>query len=242
MQRFPPKSPPYAGGEAEFRPFAVGYVALPGGIAVEGRLTGADAPDGYRIGMPMRLVLEPFLRRDGTTVAGYAFAPHPGAATRQRDVPRPAMMARRPGRTTGARHREHSIMSTGSLAIVGIGIHPFGRNEDVSGLQMGVAAARAALADAGISWADIQFAVGGSDSAGQARHDGQPARPDRPPVHQRDQRLRHRRGGPGHRPRGHRRAASTRSGWSSGSTSTRAAPSTRGRRTGASAPGTAIWA
>ena len=78
VQRFPPKSPPYAGGEAEFRPFAVGYVALPGGIAVEGPLTGADAPDGYRIGMPMRLVLEPFLRRDGTTVAMYAFAPRDG--------------------------------------------------------------------------------------------------------------------------------------------------------------------
>jgi uncharacterized OB-fold protein len=75
MQRFPPKSPPYAGAEAEFRPFAVGYVALPGGIAVEARLTGAGIPDGYRIGMPMRLVLEPFLRRDGTTVAAYAFAP-----------------------------------------------------------------------------------------------------------------------------------------------------------------------
>ena len=75
VQRFPPKSPPYAGAEAAFRPYAVGYVALPGGIAVQGRLTGADAPDGYRIGMPMRLVLEPFLRRDGTTVAAYAFAP-----------------------------------------------------------------------------------------------------------------------------------------------------------------------
>jgi uncharacterized OB-fold protein len=78
VQRFPPKSPPYAGGEREFQPFAVGYVALPGGIAVQGRLTGSDAPDGYRIGMPMRLVLEPFLRRDGTTVAMYAFAPRDG--------------------------------------------------------------------------------------------------------------------------------------------------------------------
>ena len=58
-------------------------------------------------------------------------------------------------------------MTGSSLAIVGVGIHPFGRNEGVSGLQMGVAAARAALADAGISWADIQFAVGGSDSAGR---------------------------------------------------------------------------
>ena len=56
---------------------------------------------------------------------------------------------------------------TGSLAIAGIGIHPFGRNEEVSGLQMAVTAARAALADAGVSWPEIQFAVGGSDSAGK---------------------------------------------------------------------------
>ena len=76
VQRFPPKSPPYAGGEAEFQPFAVGYVALDGGIAVQGRLTGAG-PDGYRIGMPMRLVIEPFLRNDGIVVAAYAFAPGP---------------------------------------------------------------------------------------------------------------------------------------------------------------------
>jgi acetyl-CoA C-acetyltransferase len=56
---------------------------------------------------------------------------------------------------------------TGSLAIAGIGIYPFGRHEEVSGLQMAVTAARAALADAGVSWPDIQFAVGGSDSAGR---------------------------------------------------------------------------
>ena len=62
-------------------------MALPGGIAVQGRLTGADAPDGYRIGMPMRLVLEPFLRRDGTTVAGYAFAPAPGGAAAEAGRP-----------------------------------------------------------------------------------------------------------------------------------------------------------
>jgi len=80
VQRFPPKSPPYAGAEAEFRPFAVGYVALDGGIAVQGRLTGAATPDGYRIGMPMRLVVEPFPRSDGTTVAAYAFAPGPAGS------------------------------------------------------------------------------------------------------------------------------------------------------------------
>lgn len=54
------------------------------------------------------------------------------------------------------------------VAIVGIGIHPFGRTPGVSGLQQGAHAARAALADAGVAWRDIQFAYGGSYSAGNA--------------------------------------------------------------------------
>lgn len=54
------------------------------------------------------------------------------------------------------------------IAIVGAGIHPFGRHEGVSGLAMGVHAARAALADARIAWSDVQFAYGGSEDAGNA--------------------------------------------------------------------------
>jgi acetyl-CoA C-acetyltransferase len=52
------------------------------------------------------------------------------------------------------------------LAIVGIGMHAFGRTPGVSGREQGVFAARAALADAGIGWGDVQFAFGGSHSAG----------------------------------------------------------------------------
>jgi len=52
--------------------------------------------------------------------------------------------------------------------IVGIGIHPFGRTEGVSGLRQGEFAARAALADAGLEWSQMQFAYGGSDAAGKA--------------------------------------------------------------------------
>lgn len=54
------------------------------------------------------------------------------------------------------------------VAIVGIGIHPFGRTPTRSGLQQGAYAARLALRDAGIEWRDIQFAFGGSASAGSA--------------------------------------------------------------------------
>jgi acetyl-CoA acetyltransferase len=55
---------------------------------------------------------------------------------------------------------------SGDVCIVGIGIHPFGRTDGVSGLDQGVFAVRQALADAGIAWPDIQFAYGGSDAAG----------------------------------------------------------------------------
>ena len=48
------------------------------------------------------------------------------------------------------------------VAIIGVGIHRFGRFPGKPALAMGAEAAREALADAGLSWADMQFAVGGS--------------------------------------------------------------------------------
>ncbi|WP_428310510.1 thiolase family protein [Hydrocarboniphaga sp.] len=54
------------------------------------------------------------------------------------------------------------------VCIVGIGIHRFGRSDGMSGLDMGIAATRSALADAGLAWRDIQFAYGGSDASGNA--------------------------------------------------------------------------
>jgi acetyl-CoA acetyltransferase len=48
------------------------------------------------------------------------------------------------------------------VAIVGVGLHPFGRFPGVSGIEMGAVAIRRALADANVEWRDIQFAFGGS--------------------------------------------------------------------------------
>ncbi len=48
------------------------------------------------------------------------------------------------------------------VAIVGVGLHPFGRFSGVSGIEMGAVAIRRALADAGVEWRDIQFAFAGS--------------------------------------------------------------------------------
>ena len=49
-------------------------------------------------------------------------------------------------------------MSSMDVAIVGVGLHPFGRFGETTGIEMGAVAIRNALADAGVQWDDIQFA------------------------------------------------------------------------------------
>jgi acetyl-CoA C-acetyltransferase len=48
------------------------------------------------------------------------------------------------------------------VAIIGVGLHPFGRFGDKPGMEMGAEAIMAAVDDAGIGWPDVQFAFGGS--------------------------------------------------------------------------------
>jgi acetyl-CoA acetyltransferase len=48
------------------------------------------------------------------------------------------------------------------VAIIGVGLHPFGRFGDKTAMAMAAEAIRLALTDAGVTWRDIQFGVGGS--------------------------------------------------------------------------------
>ena len=81
-QQFVPPSPPYTGDtDADsFTPYAVGYVELPEGILVEGRLTESD-PERLAIGQQMELVLIPFRTEPGAAgepdreIVTFAFAP-----------------------------------------------------------------------------------------------------------------------------------------------------------------------
>lgn len=71
-----PKSP-YNSDESQetFQPYGVGYVELPGGVRVEGRLTEND-PDKLKIGMDMKVVFDTYRTdEDGTEVIGFAFSP-----------------------------------------------------------------------------------------------------------------------------------------------------------------------
>lgn len=48
------------------------------------------------------------------------------------------------------------------VAIIGVGLHPFGRFEGKSAMEMAADAIQFAIADAGIEWQDIEAATGGS--------------------------------------------------------------------------------
>lgn len=74
VQRFPPPSPPYVRRGADFTPFGLGYVELPGQVIVESLLTECD-PARLRIGLPMRLVPYEVLTESGDTALTFAFAP-----------------------------------------------------------------------------------------------------------------------------------------------------------------------
>ena len=57
MQRYRPKSPPYAGPD-DFAPWIIGYVELPGETIVEARIDGVSA-ELLSIGMPLTLTAVP---------------------------------------------------------------------------------------------------------------------------------------------------------------------------------------
>src|SRR6202790_5410908 len=60
------------------------------------------------------------------------------------------------------RHRQRKDTSRlNAVAIIGVGVHPFGRFEKTA-MQMGAEAIQFALKDAGVGWKDIQFGFGGS--------------------------------------------------------------------------------
>ncbi len=74
IQRFPPK-PPFIGDAQNFKPYAVGYVELPGQVIVESRIK-AENFNALKIGMKMRITTEAFAKTsDGADIITYAFEP-----------------------------------------------------------------------------------------------------------------------------------------------------------------------
>jgi uncharacterized OB-fold protein len=76
VQHFMPKTPYHSNETAEtFKPYGVGYVELPGGTRVEGRLIESD-PARLAIGMEMDVVFQTYRVEDnGDEVIGFFFKP-----------------------------------------------------------------------------------------------------------------------------------------------------------------------
>ncbi|MEH6588632.1 MAG: OB-fold domain-containing protein [Halioglobus sp.] len=76
VQQFMPK-PPYKSGETmeTFKPYGVGYLELPGGVRVEGRLTEND-PAKIKFGMEMDVVFETYRTdENGDEIINFFFKP-----------------------------------------------------------------------------------------------------------------------------------------------------------------------
>lgn len=76
VQRFRPKSPPYAGPEV-FVPFIVGYVKLAGQLMLESRIVNIE-PEAVAIGMQLELTWVPLDPADENSALVHAFQPIEG--------------------------------------------------------------------------------------------------------------------------------------------------------------------
>ena len=76
VQRFRPKSPYNADDDdRSFKPYALGYIELPGQVIVESRIEVDDFAS-LKIGQPMQLMLQPFRKAaNGDDVVTFAFKP-----------------------------------------------------------------------------------------------------------------------------------------------------------------------
>lgn len=78
-QEFLPKAP-YSGSETPetFKPWAIGYIELPGQLRVESRLYDVE-PDSLHFGQEFELTIRPFAQDpDGTDVYAFGYRPVQG--------------------------------------------------------------------------------------------------------------------------------------------------------------------
>ncbi len=76
VQQFMPKSPYNSGETPEtFKPYGVGYLELPGGVRVEGRLTEND-PGKLHVGMEMEVIFDTWRTEpNGDEIVSFFFQP-----------------------------------------------------------------------------------------------------------------------------------------------------------------------
>ena len=141
-------------------PFGFGVVELPEGIRIISRVTD---PASAAPGTPARLTTELLCTdAEGREVITYAFAPS------ARDASRPKTQHSAPSTLHPTPPAPHPSPGARPVYIAGVGIHPFGRFDGKSVVDMGQAAVRMALQEAGNERGGFQAAYCGTVYSGVA--------------------------------------------------------------------------
>jgi acetyl-CoA acetyltransferase/uncharacterized OB-fold protein len=167
--------PPYIPRREPFEPFALAAVELEGeGLVVLGQVADGYGVHDLAVGTPVELVVEPLYDDGDTTYLTWRWKPLRGRAgrpVRSEDAWEFAAerthTARPPDDAATASRRQGALSAqvprrwvVSDVVVLGVGMHPWGK-WGRSFVSYGVQAARAALADAGIDWADVDLVVGG---------------------------------------------------------------------------------
>jgi acetyl-CoA C-acetyltransferase len=130
-------------------PFGFGVVELPEGLRIISRIRN---PEGLQAGAPVRLVLECLCTdAENRELTTYAFAADDGPRSPGSSMPQDKGASLH----SGLRTRDSGLGTQDSklpgrpVYIAAVGLHPFGRFADKTVTDMGVAAVRMALAEAG---------------------------------------------------------------------------------------------
>ena len=51
---------------------------------------------------------------------------------------------------------DRSLLSDRPVFVVGIGMHPYQRRSDITYVELGITAVRAALVDAAVTWSEVE--------------------------------------------------------------------------------------
>jgi acetyl-CoA acetyltransferase/uncharacterized OB-fold protein len=159
--------PPYVATEP-FEPFALAAVELEAeGMLVLGQVT-AESAGALAVGAAAELVVEPLWSDEEADhlvwkwrVLGAAPAAHP-KPSHPPTAPAPAPTvpsARAAAPPAGSSRAVGPAPAPGQVFVAGVGMHPWGK-WGRNFASYGLAAARAALADAGLAWTDVQLVCG----------------------------------------------------------------------------------
>jgi acetyl-CoA acetyltransferase/uncharacterized OB-fold protein len=148
--------PPYVPRTDPYEPFALAAVELEDeGLVVLGQVADGYGVDDLRIGTPVELVVESL--DDSTSM--WRWKPTqgggPSSAGEAAAVAPPVG-----GPDAGPQGGSPRGGPGGDVAVLGVGMHPWGK-WGRSFVSYGVHAAQAALADAGVDWSDVDLIVGG---------------------------------------------------------------------------------